>query len=56
MNKQTPKLTKNKFIDYLRPHMPVGEVGFVGEGEELELNDTGLMLVNSGGPMLIIKV
>ena len=27
MKKYTPKLTKNKFIDYLRPHMPVGGGG-----------------------------
>jgi len=46
--KYTPKLTKNKFIDYLRPHMPVGGGGLVGEGEERELNDAGLLLALSG--------
>ncbi len=44
MNKYTPKLTKNKFIDYLRPHMPVGGGGSIWKGKERELNDVGLML------------
>ena len=48
MNKYTPKLTKNKFIDYLRPHMPTGGGGLIGEGEERELNDVGLILSLSG--------
>lgn len=46
MNKYTPKLTKNKFIDYLRPHMPVGGGGI--DAKERELNDAGLMLALSG--------
>ncbi len=46
MSKYTPKLTKNKFIDYLRPHMPVGGGGI--DAKEQELNDTGLMLALSG--------
>ena len=46
MNKYTPKLTKNKFIDYLRPHMPVGGGGI--EPKEQELNDAGLMLALAG--------
>lgn len=46
MNKYTPKLTKNKFIDYLRPHMPVGGGGI--DPKEQELNDAGLMLALAG--------
>jgi hypothetical protein len=46
MNKYTPKLTKNKFIDYLRPHMPVGAGGI--DAKERELNDAGLMLALCG--------
>ena len=46
MNKHTPTLKKNKFIDYLRPHMPVGGGGI--DAKERELNDAGLMLALSG--------
>lgn len=46
MEKYTPKLTKNKFIDYLTPHMPVGGGGV--NAKERELNDAGLMLALSG--------
>lgn len=46
MNKYTPKLTKKKFIDYLRPHMPVGGGGIAAK--ERELNDAGLMLALAG--------
>ena len=46
MSEYTPKLTKNKFIDYLRPHMPVGGGGI--DAKERELNDAGLMLALSG--------
>jgi len=46
MKKYTPKLTKNKFIHYLRPHMPVGGGGI--DPKEQELNDAGLMLALAG--------
>jgi len=46
MKKHIPKLTRNKFIDYLGPHMPVGEGGI--NAKERELNDEGLMLALSG--------
>lgn len=46
MSKFTPKLTKNKFIDYLKPHMPVGGGGI--DQKEQELNDLGLMLALCG--------
>lgn len=46
MSEYTPKLTKNKFIDYLRPHMPVGGGGI--DAKERELNDAGLMLALAG--------
>lgn len=50
MNKYTPKLTKNKFIDYLRPHMPVGGGGI--DAKERELNDSGLSLALSGASIV----
>ena len=50
MSTYTPKLTKNKFIDYLRPHMPVGGGGI--DEKERELNDSGLLLALSGASIV----
>ena len=49
MDKYIPKLKKNKFIDYLRPHMPVGGGGI--DAKEQELNDAGLMLALCGSKL-----
>lgn len=46
MSKYIPKLQQNKYIDYLRPHMPVGGGGI--DAKEQELNDMGLELALHG--------
>lgn len=54
MNKYTPKLTKNKFIDYLNPHRAAA--GGNIDPKEQELTDEGLMLALAGASIFFASL